>query len=115
MAASVCSITVRSARRTALMMPRVTLFWNTPSARPMAMTSCPGRTSLTVPSVSTGCDGSALSTRTSARSNSADDDSTRPGSDCPFDSRTVTDMLFWTTWRFVTTVRGAAKNPLPRP
>ena len=115
MAASVCSITVRSARRTALMMPRVTLFWNTPSARPMAITSCPGRTSLTVPSGSTGCEGGALSTRTIARSYSVDDVSTRPGSVCPFESRTVTDTLFCTTWRLVMTVRGAAKNPLPRP
>ena len=45
----------------------------------------------------------------------ADDVSTRPGSVCPFDSRTVTDTLSWTTWRLVMTVRGAAKNPLPRP
>ena len=81
----------------------------------MAITSCPGRTSLTVPSVSTGCDGSALSTRTIARSFSLDDVSTRPGSVWPVESRTVTDTLSWMTWRLVMTVRGAAKNPLPRP
>ena len=40
-----------------------------------------------------GCDGSALSTRTTARSYSVDDASTRPGSVWPFERRTVTDTL----------------------
>src|SRR5687767_11735812 len=50
-----------------------------------------------------------------ARSYSDEDDSTLPGSAWPEESLTVTDTLLWTTCWFVMTVRGPAKNPLPRP
>ena len=101
MAASVCSTTVEPARRIALTMPRVTVFWKTPSANPMAITSWPARTLLTVPSGSTGCDAAPLSTRTIARSKSCETVSTRPDSAAPEARRIVTDALLDTTWRLV--------------
>src|SRR5260221_321362 len=79
------------------------------------MTSWPGRTSLTDPSGSTGCEGVAPSTRTNARSKSCETPSTRPGKVAPDARRTVTDTLGPTTCRLVMTVLGSAKNPLPRP
>ena len=54
MAASVWMSVTGPALRTALTIPRVTVFESTPSAEPTAMTSSPTRAPDTEPSVSTG-------------------------------------------------------------
>src|SRR5688572_8360508 len=84
-------------------------------ARPMAITSCPTRTSSADPSGRTGCAGAESDRRTTARSASGEVRSTRPCAVLPDERRTVTAAFVPTTWLLVTRTPGPTKNPLPRP
>ena len=63
--------------RSALTIPRVTVFESTPSAEPTAMTSWPARAPATEPSRSVGCVGFGFDTCSRARSVPLEMDTTR--------------------------------------
>ena len=113
-AASVWTSVAVGVWRMPLTMPRVSVFWNKPSADPIANTSCPTRASVVAPIVNVGCFGSAGEIFNTATSTSAPVRSTRAGTTSPDARRIVTELLPLTTCTFVSRVSGVMKNPLPR-
>ena len=113
-AASVWTSVAVGVWRMPLTMPRVSVFWNKPSADPIANTSCPTRASVVAPIVNVGCFGSAGEIFNTATSTSAAVRSTRAGTTSPDARRIVTELLPLTTCTFVSRVSGVMKNPLPR-
>ncbi len=116
MAASVCTRTTAPTCRSALTMPRVTVFCR-PSGDPIAMTSCPIRASRDDASGKVAWPGRASLVRMAARSRSSLRCMTRPEMASPFDSLIVTYALPSTTCALVMSVSGVdekAGAPSPR-
>ena len=113
-AASVWTSVAVGVWRMPLTMPRVSVFWNKPSADPIANTSCPMRASAVAPIVNVGCFGSAGEIFNTATSTSVAVRSTRAGTTSLEARRIVTELLPLTTCTFVSRVSGVMKNPLPR-